>query len=215
RLLVAPRGRSFYVWLEGIAAAALIIVLVSSYLTLTGSSSSARLVPSGQAAAMLVGTLIPRLARVVLFGRRLAIRRAGGTTARLHVNLVFFFSLVAAIPTLFVAVFASYLFQAGVQFWFSDDNRGILESSNELAQGYYEDNQEAVGKIAIAMAGDLKFVMGRVPLASEEFIDECYLQVVARELNESAIQRLQADGTLTTEAIADPGEDTARERISP
>ena len=41
---------------------------------------------------MLVGTLIPALALLVLFGRRLAIRRAGGTTARLHVNLVFFFS---------------------------------------------------------------------------------------------------------------------------
>ena len=79
---------------------------------------------------MLVGTLIPAMTLVVLFGRRLAIRRAGGTTARLHVNLVFFFSLVAAVPTLLVAVFASILFQTGVAFWNSDSARGLFENAN-------------------------------------------------------------------------------------
>src|SRR5690606_25567255 len=117
-----------------------------------------RLVPSGQAAAMLVGTLIPALALVVLIGRRLAIRRAGGTTARLHVNLVFFFSLIAAIPTLFVAVFASLLFQSGVEFWFSDQQRGILENTNSLARGFYDQNQRQVGDNTVTMASDLRFV---------------------------------------------------------
>ena len=59
---------------------------------------------------LTIGTLIPAIALVVLFGRRLAIRRAAGSTARLHVRMVFFFSMVAAIPTLLVAGFAAFLF---------------------------------------------------------------------------------------------------------
>ena len=140
RLLVAARRANIYLWLEIGAALAFVLMLASAYLALSGAQDPGDLVPSGQAAALLIGTLIPALGLLVLAGRRMAIRRAGGTSARLHVNLVFFFSLVAAIPTLLVAVFASFLFQWGVQFWFSDDRRGILENANELACGYYDDN---------------------------------------------------------------------------
>jgi two-component system nitrogen regulation sensor histidine kinase NtrY len=144
RMLVTARRANFYMWLEIVAAGVLVIMLSSSYFALTEAADPRKLVPSAQAAAMLLGTLIPALTLVVLFGRRLVIRRAGGTTARLHVNLVFFFSLVAAIPTLLVAVFASFLFQAGMAFWFSDDSRGILVNANELAEGYYHENQRDV-----------------------------------------------------------------------
>src|SRR5690606_26692993 len=173
-----------------------------------------RLVPSGQAAAMLVGTLIPALALVVLIGRRLAIRRAGGTTARLHVNLVFFFSLVAAIPTLFVAVFASLLFQSGVEFWFSDNNRGMLENANDLARGYYDDNQRDVADESLAMAGDLRFFLRTMPLISDEFQVQYSLQALSRGLSETAILQQTPEGTLSIEAIVDPSEDTTRERVS-
>ncbi|HEU4650327.1 MAG TPA: PAS domain-containing sensor histidine kinase, partial [Croceibacterium sp.] len=108
RMLVAARRGNIYLWLEILAATSLAVMLATSYLAVSRADPS-RLIPAAQAAAMLVGTLIPALSLLVLFGRRLAIRRAGGTTARLHVNLVFFFSLVAAIPTLLVAVFASVL----------------------------------------------------------------------------------------------------------
>jgi two-component system nitrogen regulation sensor histidine kinase NtrY len=133
RLLVAARRANFYLWLEVAGVVTLVLMLGSAYLALTSTRDPGELVPSGQAAALLIGTLIPAMGLLVLAGRRLAIRRAGGTSARLHVNLVFFFSLMAAIPTLLVAVFASFLFQWGVQFWFSDDRRGILENANELA----------------------------------------------------------------------------------
>ncbi|MBO9517473.1 MAG: HAMP domain-containing protein [Porphyrobacter sp.] len=214
RGMVHARRVNVYLWLEVVFAATLVVMLVSSWLALSNSNQD-RLVPSAQAAAMLVGSLIPAMALLVLWGRRLAIRRAGDTTARLHVNLVFFFSLVAALPTLFVAVFASVLFQSGVGFWFSDDSRGMLENANRLARGYYEQNQEEIGKTTVAMTDDLRYVLGRVAFSSDDFVEQFYLQVLARELNESAILRLQPNGELITEVIADPDEDTARQRISP
>src|SRR5690606_14041602 len=201
RTLVASRRVNLFVWLEVIAAGALVAMLISAWLTLSSAPDPGKLVPSGQAAAMLVGTLIPALALIVLAGRRIAIRRAGGTGARLHVNLVFFFALVAAIPTLFVAVFASVMFQSGVEFWFSDNQRGMLENANDLARGYYDDNQRDVADESLAMAGDLRFFLRTMPLISDEFQVQYSLQALSRGLSETAILQQTPEGTLSIEAI--------------
>jgi two-component system nitrogen regulation sensor histidine kinase NtrY len=213
-MLVAARRANLYMWLEVAGVVALILMLGSAYLALTSARDPGELVPSGQAAALLIGTLIPAMGLLVLGGRRLAIRRAGGTSARLHVNLVFFFSLVAAIPTLLVAVFASFLFQWGVQFWFSDDRIGILENANELARGYYDENQREVGDEVVAMAGDLRFFLQDWTLADARFQEQYGLQVYARELSESAILQQAPDGGMRVVAIVDPSDDTSRERVS-
>ncbi len=214
RSQLSLRRINLYPWLEVACAVALVIMLAASYLSLSSLADPTELVPSGQAAAMLVGTLIPALGLIVLWGRRAAIRRAGGTTARLHVNLVFFFSLIAAIPTLFVAVFASLLFQSGVEFWFSDRQRGILENANSLARGFYDENQRQVGETTVAMASDLRYVLSLAPMSSPVFEEQYGLQVYSRELGESAILRRASDGSLRIVAIVDPDQDTSRERIS-
>ena len=113
---VASRRVNLFLWLEIASAVALVVMLASSYVALSQSSNTTAPLPALQAAALLVGTLIPALALLVLWGRRLAIRRAGDSSARLHVKLVFFFSLVAAVPTLLVAVFASLLCQSAPNF---------------------------------------------------------------------------------------------------
>ena len=214
RIQVASRRANLYRWLEIAAAVALVLMLVSAYLALAGARDPGELVPSGQAALLLIGTLIPAMGLLVLAGRRLAIRRAGSTSARLHVNLVFFFSLMAAIPTLLVAVFASFLFQWGVQFWFSDDRRGILENANELARGYYDENQRELEREAVAMAADLRFFLADWVITDPRFQEQYSLQLLARELSQSAILQQAPDGGLRVMAIVDPSEDAARERIS-
>ncbi len=189
-------------------------MLVTAYFTISARANSSDLMPSEQAAALLLGTLIPALGLVVLWGRRMAIRRTANNTARLHVNLVFFFSVIAAIPTLFVAVFASILFQSGVEFWFSDNSRGIMENANDLAEGYYDENQRDVGNNAVAMAGDMRFVMQNVPVTSAEFVDQFLFQVYSRDLSEGAIIRLTETGDYRLIALADPEDDRERQRIT-
>jgi two-component system nitrogen regulation sensor histidine kinase NtrY len=211
--MVSARRANLYVWLEIVAAVSLVAMLASSYLVLTGTNT-ARLVPSGRAAAMLVGTLIPAMTLLVLFGRRRAIQRAGGTSARLHVNLVFFFSLVAAIPTLLVAVFASFLFQWGVEFWFSSQNRGILENANELARGYYQQNQRSLEDNTVKMAGDIRDFLQRYPLTNPDFPAQYYGQVYQRELNHSAILQAGPNGALSIAAIVNPEEGDLTKRAA-
>ena len=213
RTLVASRRLNFYRALEIAAAAALVVMLISSYLVLAEGPEPNKPVPSIQAAAMLVGTLIPALGLIVLAGRRIAIRRAGGTSARLHVRLVFFFSLVAAIPTLLVAVFASVLLQSGLGFW--SNSRGLLESANQLARGYYEQAQDDVRLETEIMADDLRDYLRQVSIASIDFRDNYGYQAVYRGFSESAIVQQASDGGMRIVAIVDPAEDTARQRITP
>jgi two-component system nitrogen regulation sensor histidine kinase NtrY len=206
RALVGARRANFFGILEVVSVLLLFVMLGVSWLKLSSAPRAGELVPSGLAAALLIGTLLPAMTVLVLIGRRLALRRAGDTTARLHVRLVFFFSLVAAVPTLLVAVFASVLFQTGVEFWFSDRQRGILENANELARNYYDQNQQSLKNNTIAMAGDIRYFLERNSLASPNFPNEYYLQAYQRELNQSAIVQVGPDGVLRTPAIVNPDE---------
>jgi hypothetical protein len=108
------RRANVFFLLELTAALALMLMLVVSWMALSGSSNTNQLLPSRLTTSLLIGTLVPAMALIVLIGRRLALLRAArgvlGSSGRLHVRLVWLFSLIAAIPTLLVVVFASVLF---------------------------------------------------------------------------------------------------------
>ncbi len=158
---------------------------------------------------LLMATLVPAMALLVLIGRRLALRRAAGSTARLHVRLVFFFSMVAAIPTLLVAGFAAFLFQTGVDFWFSDESRGLMENANALAQSYYDANQRDVEQNTVIMATDMREILARVPLTDADFPDFYAYQAQGREISESAILQRMDDGSFRTAAALNLSQDSS------
>src|SRR5690606_14012547 len=137
-----------------------------------------------------------------------------GGHGRLHVRLVALFSMIAAVPTLLVVIFASLLFQYGVDFWFSDRSRGMFENAASLAQGYYQENQREVAANTTAMATDLGRILRRVPITDPEFSNYYLQQVVVRNLNESAIIEIGADGVARTPAMIDPDNREAENRIS-
>ncbi len=216
RLQVSARRANFFAVIEVVAAVAFLAMTVVTFITIQGRSDR-ELMPSDVTATLLIGTLVPAMALLILLGRRMALRRAAetlGGSGRLHTQLVFFFSLISAIPTLLVVVFASYLFQSGVEFWFSDSSRGLLENANKLARGYYEQNLRDVGNETVAMASDLRDYLGQAPITSPTFAEGYSYQVVSRKLNESAIIQKAPDGKLLTAAIVDPEKNSTRERIT-
>ena len=213
RFVVASRRANFFLILEVLAALSFAIMVGTTYYSFTHAAPGGQLLPSGQVASLLIGALIPAIALVVLLGRRLAIRRAAGSTARLHVRLVFFFSMVAAIPTLLVAGFAAFLFQSGVDFWFSDDSRGLMKNANALAENYYEQNQVEVGNETIAMAGDMRYFLEQGTLADGDFADFYRYQTQPREITESAILQELPDGTLRTAAMFDLSADNEPQKL--
>ena len=218
RLTIVLHRANVYFVLELAAAVALLAMLVTSWLAVAPRLERGALIPSTLAATLLVGTLLPAMGLIVLSGRRAALRRAArtvmGSTGRLHVRLVFLFSLISAIPTLLVVLFASLLFQSGVEFWFSDKSRGLLENANSLATGYYDQNMRDVSNESVAMAADFSDYFNQAKITSPEFAEAYSFQVVTRHLNESAILQKGADGRLRTAAIVDP-DNRNRDRIPP
>ncbi|MET0588437.1 MAG: ATP-binding protein [Novosphingobium sp.] len=218
RVQISARRANFFVVVEVLSVIAFLVMTAITWYELGVRTDADELLSSEVTAGLLVGTLVPAMAILVLLGRRMALRRAAestGGTGRLHVQLVFLFSLISAIPTLLVVVFASWLFQSGVEFWFSDNSRGMLENANKLARGYYEQTQRDVGYESVAMAGDLRAFLSEESIASPSFAEFYSYQVVNRKLNESAIIQKGADGQLRTAAIVDPKGDPNRQRITP
>ncbi len=202
RALVSARRANIFGVLELVCVITLAVMLVWSWVLLSDPPEPNELVPPLVAATLLIGTLIPAMALLVLIGRRMAIHRAGATTARLHVRLVFFFSIVSAVPTLLVAIFASVLFQSGVAFWFSDTSRGVLENANQLARIYYDQNQRDLANETIAMADDMRSYLNPESTIPRDFEAYYRFQLTGRDLAQSSLLQKSENGNLITLAIA-------------
>jgi two-component system nitrogen regulation sensor histidine kinase NtrY len=213
---VAARRANFFAVMEVLSVVAFLAMTIATWIALNNGGDRRELLPSNLTASLLVGTLVPAMAILVLLGRRMALRRAAeniGGTGRMHVRLVFIFSLISAVPTLLVVVFASWLFQSGVEFWFSDNSRGLLENANKLAHGYYEQTLRDVGYESVAMAQDSRDTLAVYPVASREFQSFLAEQVLRRNLSVAALIQIDANGNQRTPIIVDPDGKSENNRI--
>ncbi len=202
-----------------IAAAALTLILGwSSYALLTGRAAPAAGVSPTLITALLVANLVPVMALVVLIARRVAIllanRRRGLAGAQLHVRMVALFAGIAAVPTVLVVIFASLLFQFGVQFWFSDRVKTILAGSNQVAQAYVEENRTRVADDIVAMASDINNYARDFGAGTPLFSRGLQFQVAARNLSEAAVFTRGTDGRLHAIATSGVAPDRAAARLA-
>nr|WP_314445010.1 ATP-binding protein [uncultured Sphingomonas sp.] len=202
RWLAAERvhGR-FYRVLELVSGASLLVMLLISYAALSRGDPSQMASPT-VIALLLIGNLIPAILLMVLLTRRLAVRRAeqGGLgTGGLHTRLVALFSIIAAVPTVAVAIFASFLLQSGLEFWFSNKARTMFERTVDVASNVYGYELSRVGAEAEAMSGDVSNYMRTLP--AERLTEGLAFQTYQRSLNEAAILTIGEDRQVRTEAL--------------
>ncbi len=197
----------------------LVVVAAFSTYILTDQGPQSEPLSPAASATMLVANLLPATMLLVLFGRRIALRRAerSGIDSQqlLHVRLVAIFSAITAVPTLLLVIFASLLFQSGVQFWFSGSARGMLENAGELAKGYYEVNARDVGDETQTMAGDFRNALGQTTPSDPAFLGYYIDQIARRRLSESAIVSVGPDGIQRTEAVFALDKERGQDWISP
>ncbi|APE43320.1 PAS domain-containing sensor histidine kinase [Sulfitobacter alexandrii] len=84
--------------------------------------------------------------------RLIAARRAKSAGSRLHLRLTGVFALMALIPTVSVAVFAGLTVNVGLEGWFSDRVRSVVETSLTAAQAYENEQREGLREDAAALA---------------------------------------------------------------
>jgi two-component system nitrogen regulation sensor histidine kinase NtrY len=173
-------------------------IIVAYFVTIRGSPDSP--ITPETVAALLVAILVPAMALMVLVARRFAIKRADkaglGGRGRLHVRLVAIFSIVASVPTLLVVVFASLLFQGGMQFWFSDRAETVLASARNASQIYEREHRERLRLDVEAMGADMVDRINRFGMNTSVFYDDFLYQTAARQFAESAILTLDPRGQL-------------------
>ncbi|HEY0622098.1 sensor histidine kinase [Sphingomonas sp.] len=215
-----PTARRFSVTpiLELIVFGIAVGMMLTTYLVISGNTGSQRLLTPPLVALLLVANLVPLVALIVLIGRRIAMRRAArsplGGRARLHVRLVAIFSILASVPTIFVSIVASLLFQYGVEFWYSDRARSMLENASAVAQGSIDDLKYRVQSNTEKMAMDLANALAEVPVDDPRFVRYFADQTQLRELSESAIVRQMPSGEFQTLIILNPYEALIEQQIS-
>jgi len=195
-------------FIEVLVLAGAIAIAVASYFIISSGQNSPTLLSPPLVALLLVANLLPGVALLVLLGRRIAMRRAArspvGGRGRLHVRLVALFSVIAAVPTLLVVIFASLLFQLSVEFWFSDKARGMLENATSLATENYKAELNRVSQETLTMSGDLGDYLKAYPIDSDQFAKGFGFQVFRRNLSEAVITRIMPNGQMQSLALVNP-----------
>jgi two-component system, NtrC family, nitrogen regulation sensor histidine kinase NtrY len=183
-------------------------ILVFSFWVLRRNAEPGTLLSPPLIALLLIAILIPAIALMVLLSRRVAVRRAerGGLgSGRLHVRLVALFSVIAAVPTVLVAIFASLLFQSGLEFWFSNRARNMLESTVQVARASYEREVDRVSNETVTASSDLAGYLRMTTIEDPRF-QEAFArnQVLNRNLSEAIIFTYGKDKQIRTIALVDP-----------
>jgi len=185
-------------------AAMLIATVVFSVWSLTRNSEPGSLLSPPLIAILLVANLIPAIALMVLYSRRVARQRAsreGLGSGKLHARLVTLFSVLAAVPTVMVVIFASLLFQSGLEFWFSGRARSMLENTVQVAHATYRYELGRVGAEATAMSGNLSDALQTMALDDPRFQQTLAAQVYYRALNEGALLEIKPNGQVQSLAV--------------
>ena len=219
QLSVMVRRRGFVPLIETGAIVALILTLIISYFIIAGRSSPGALLTPPMVGGLLVANLVPAMALMVLAARRVAKKRAVrtelGGRGRLHVRLVALFSVIASVPTLLVVIFASLLFQSGLQFWFSDDAETILRNAENVARVYRDDHMNRIALEGRAMGEDIVDEINRVGIESEDFRDWVLIQKIYRTLDEAAVISVTPAGILQSHVVVDLDGRPMEQRVSP
>ena len=129
-----------------------------TYALLTG------LLPNSMGKGGLVLLILVNLTLVLslaaLIGWRLArlwaTRRSGRAGAKLHVRLVTWFSLIAMVPAVLLAVFASVTLNLGLDAMFTGQVKSALGNAVNVAQAYAYDHAGSMESDAIAIATALQ-----------------------------------------------------------
>ncbi len=141
------------------------------------------------------------LAALVLYqvAGLVAARRAKSAGSRLHLRLTGVFGLMALIPTVSVAVFAGLTVNVGLEGWFSDRVRGVVEDSLTAAEAYEAQQADALRTDALALSRSIDNARRQgIGLGDRELLSEGQRQI-QRGLPEAYL----IDGTAQIRARGD------------
>src|ERR1700682_6803631 len=155
--LAKPKGWPLRKWLAPFAVA---IALLSAFLTFVVLSGLTPIEPTKHVVysfllinagtiLLLVGIIIREIWQVV------QARRRGRAAARLHVQIVSLFSIIAVLPAVLVAIVANVTIDRGLDRLFSGPTREVIQNSLIVANAYLHEHAQLIRGDILGMANDI------------------------------------------------------------
>src|SRR3954462_8781127 len=152
-----PKGRSLWRWVAPFAVG---IALLSALLTFVVLTGLTRIQPTREVVIsfmlinaaiilLLVGIIVREVWRV------LQARRRGRAAAKLHVQIVGLFSVIAVLPAVLVAIVANVTIDRGFDRLVSGPTREVIQNSLIVARAYLYEHAELIRGDILGMANDI------------------------------------------------------------
>ncbi len=119
-------------------------------------------------------------------GQLVLARRRKSAGSKLHLRLTGVFALVALVPTVLVAVFATLTVNFGIESWFSQQVGSVVRNSLATAQAYEAEHRRNIMGDILAMANDLNRA-ARGGITGEQLSEMVEQQALLRELPEAYV----------------------------
>jgi two-component system nitrogen regulation sensor histidine kinase NtrY len=157
---------------------------LATYLVLTG------LTPIVPTHAVVVGVLLINgllvLAMVLIIAWQVSglwlARRRHVAGAQLHVRIVSLFSVIAVVPAILLAVFASVSLDRGLDHWFSVRTKSIIQNSIDVATAYLQEHGQVIRADTVGMAKDIDEAVDLVQSRPQGFGNFLTAQAAIRAL---------------------------------
>src|SRR2546429_4562106 len=151
------RGGILRKWVAPFAVA---IALLSAFLTFVVLSGLTPIEPTRQVVysfllinaatiLLLVGIIVREVWLVI------QARRRGRAAARLHVQIVILFSIIAVLPAVLVAIVATVTMDRGLDRLFSGPTREVIQNSLIVARAYMQEHAKLIRGDILGMANDI------------------------------------------------------------
>src|SRR6195256_3465060 len=155
--LTEPEGWSLRRWLAPFAVALALLSAFLTFVVLTGLTPIeptrdvvvSFLMINGAIILVLVGIIIREVWQVV------QARRRGRAAARLHVQIVSLFSVIAVLPAVLVAIVANITIDRGLDRLFSGPTREVIQNSLIVANAYLHEHAQLIRGDILGMANDI------------------------------------------------------------
>jgi two-component system, NtrC family, nitrogen regulation sensor histidine kinase NtrY len=151
---------------------------------------------------LLLGNAVTGLLLLAIIGREVwqvvQARRRGRAGSRLHVQIVSLFAVIAAVPTVLVAIVASTTLDRGLDRFFSTRTRAMIEQSLIVADAYVSEHAQAIHGDILAMAYDLSRAKPVFDDDRDQF--RKFLTAQANGRNLSAALMIRSDGSTVERA---------------
>ncbi|MEY9494493.1 two-component system nitrogen regulation sensor histidine kinase NtrY [Bradyrhizobium elkanii] len=151
------RGFPLRRWLAPFAVA---IALLSAFLTFVVLTGLTPIEPTSEVVRsflminagtilLLVGIIVREVWQMV------QARRRGRAAARLHVQIVGLFSVIAVLPAVLVSIVANVTIERGLDRLFSGPTKQVIQNSLTIASAYMQEHAQLINGDTLAMANDL------------------------------------------------------------